>query len=229
MTDHRQRRGLMVDAGGVLVMPDPGAIREALTEFGPQPTDEACWQTFCEMIRLLDETPMPDYAEVNRAFAAGLGVAPDAQERAALMLVSIILGTRWVPIPGAAGALRQLAGAGYRIAIVSNTMHGEIEAVLRATELCSVDSEVAPVVAVIDSHVVGWRKPDRRIFEVALETLGMEPRDCIHVGDSLRDDVLGASEVGIVPVHVDPFDLCGDGDHRHARSFEAFSATLLRS
>jgi putative hydrolase of the HAD superfamily len=56
---------------------------------------------------------------------------------------------------------------------------------------------------VLDSHEVGVEKPDERIFQKALEALGVEPHEAVHVGDLLESDMRGASKVGIVPILVD--------------------------
>lgn len=45
-------------------------------------------------------------------------------------------------------------------------------------------------------------KPRRELFEYALRSVGVEPRQVIHIGDSLESDVIGARGVGISPVWV---------------------------
>jgi putative hydrolase of the HAD superfamily len=51
--------------------------------------------------------------------------------------------------------------------------------------------------AVVISDAVGLRKPRREIFETVLERLGAAPEQTLHVGDSLRADVVGAAGLGI--------------------------------
>ena len=43
----------------------------------------------------------------------------------------------------------------------------------------------------------GIAKPDRRIFELALEKCGCDPSQVVHVGDSLPSDIRGANGMGI--------------------------------
>jgi putative hydrolase of the HAD superfamily len=43
-------------------------------------------------------------------------------------------------------------------------------------------------------------KPSPRIFEFALEQHAAEPGEALHVGDSLRDDVEGATKAGLTGV-----------------------------
>jgi RimJ/RimL family protein N-acetyltransferase len=137
------------------------------------------------------------------------------------------LGTAWVPAPGAADALAQLVASGYGVAVVSNTEHGEIADVLARTNVCSVNGEGTNIAAVIDSNVIGVAKPDPRPFELAFAALNESASTCIHIGDSLHSDVVGARGVGMEVVHVDPIALCADSDHRHAASFAAFVSELL--
>lgn len=50
------------------------------------------------------------------------------------------------------------------------------------------------------SDEVGFRKPDPRIFEGALEEVGIDPSEAAHVGDSLDKDVAGANAAGMISV-----------------------------
>jgi len=45
---------------------------------------------------------------------------------------------------------------------------------------------------------VGCRKPQRRIFRMALDRLGVEPGEAIFVGDTLEADVKGANRAGMI-------------------------------
>src|SRR3989442_1870826 len=52
--------------------------------------------------------------------------------------------------------------------------------------------------AVITSESARTYKPRPRIFEAALESLRVRPRDVVHVGDSLHPDIGGASRLGLL-------------------------------
>ena len=56
--------------------------------------------------------------------------------------------------------------------------------------------------SVVVSDAFGLRKPRREIFEHVLEDLGVAPEETLHVGDSLRADVGGASPCGISTVWI---------------------------
>jgi len=47
---------------------------------------------------------------------------------------------------------------------------------------------------------LGYVKPDPRLFMAALEELGVEPGKAVHVGDSVKSDVLGARNAGMKTV-----------------------------
>jgi len=54
-----------------------------------------------------------------------------------------------------------------------------------------------PVEFILISEALGAYKPDPRVFEAALERLGLEPHEVLHVGDSDVDDVQGARAAGL--------------------------------
>ena len=49
---------------------------------------------------------------------------------------------------------------------------------------------------VIESAVVGIRKPDPEIFRLGVRALGLEPQETIMIGDSLEKDILPAQSIG---------------------------------
>lgn len=50
------------------------------------------------------------------------------------------------------------------------------------------------------SEDIGFMKPDRRFFEVALQRLNAEPDECLVIGDDYKVDIAGAMAVGIPQV-----------------------------
>ena len=81
---------------------------------------------------------------------------------------------------------------------------GLVTCIVSNADRADVDSALAihgiQIDHVITSEDARHYKPHPRIFELALETVSLEPHEVIHVGDSWRSDVRGASEVGIQPV-----------------------------
>jgi putative hydrolase of the HAD superfamily len=51
--------------------------------------------------------------------------------------------------------------------------------------------------ATIFSNEIGYRKPDRRIFEAAAQKLGTETAHGVHIGDNPEADVWGAKQAGM--------------------------------
>jgi putative hydrolase of the HAD superfamily len=49
---------------------------------------------------------------------------------------------------------------------------------------------------VIESAVVGVRKPDPRIFTLGVEALGLKPEEVVVVGDSMDKDIIPAKQAG---------------------------------
>jgi putative hydrolase of the HAD superfamily len=221
-------RAVTIDAHGVLLLPDPEAIRAVLKEFSCEPDDETCWRAHYQMIRILDQMTRDDWPYMNRSFAQALGVRQSEQDDAgAILAEKVYLGTSWIPAPGASSALARLIAHGYGVAVISNTLHGDLAQLLSRTELCSVGGDFARVAAIIDSQIIGVGKPDPRPFHLALDALGEIPLNCAHVGDSLHNDVIGAIGVKMTAIHIDPLDLCDDHKHGHAPSFEQFVADLI--
>lgn len=91
-------------------------------------------------------------------------------------------------IEGARPVLEHLA-ARYPMVLVSN-FYGNVDEVLRDFDLRRYFQ------GVIESAVVGVRKPDPRIFTLGVVALGLEPGQVLVVGDSLRKDILPARSIG---------------------------------
>lgn len=53
---------------------------------------------------------------------------------------------------------------------------------------------------VVFSQDYGIDKPDPRLFYIALEKIGCRAHEMLHVGDSLKNDVVGAAEAGMQSV-----------------------------
>ena len=77
----------------------------------------------------------------------------------------------------------------YPMVLVSN-FYGNIQTVLEEFGLDGIFSQI------IESAVVGVRKPDPRIFSLGVEALGLEPEEVIVVGDSIDKDIIPARQAG---------------------------------
>lgn len=63
---------------------------------------------------------------------------------------------------------------------------------------------------VVFSQDVRVRKPERRIFEITARKVGCPLDELLHVGDSLRNDVMGANEAGARSVWLNRDGLAND-------------------
>lgn len=91
--------------------------------------------------------------------------------------------------PDVRPALERLASS-YRLGLLSNGNTGA--AALGIGDLVSFE--------VFSQDHGGIEKPAPRIFEIAAEQAGCPAREIAHVGDSLENDVVGASNAGFQPV-----------------------------
>ena len=90
--------------------------------------------------------------------------------------------------------MRELQGAGHRMALLTNNVR-EWEPLWRS--MLPVD-EIFELV--IDSAFVGCRKPEPEIYEITLESLGVEPERCLFV-DDVEANCDGARALGLTAVH----------------------------
>ena len=60
---------------------------------------------------------------------------------------------------------------------------------------------------IITSETTSYRKPDKRIFEYALDKLETEPNVCLVIGDNPDTDILGAKDANIDQVLFNPLNL----------------------
>ena len=101
-------------------------------------------------------------------------------------------------MPGAATVLPQLREAGLKIGLVTNGRSDLQRAVIAALGL-------APWLdAIIISEEVGCRKPEARIFHLALAKLGSVAAATLMVGDNYEADVAGAAAAGLWAVQLGP-------------------------
>lgn len=79
--------------------------------------------------------------------------------------------------------------AHYPMVLVSN-FYGNVTSVLRSYGLDRYFDSI------VESAVVGVRKPDPKIFALGVEALGLPPEEVLVIGDSLRKDILPAESLG---------------------------------
>jgi putative hydrolase of the HAD superfamily len=184
---------------GTLLTFEPPAphVRAALRKQGVEVSPEAAEAAIRDEIayyraHLHEGRDASSLADLRRRAAAAmrpaLGVDGDLTE---VLLASL----RFRAYPDAAPALTNLRERGLRIVVVSNwdhSLHERLE-----------ETGLAPLVdGAVASAELGHAKPEREIFEHALELAGAAPGAALHAGDSPREDVEGALAAGLRAVLV---------------------------
>jgi putative hydrolase of the HAD superfamily len=100
-----------------------------------------------------------------------------------------------VPRPDAVPTLAELRRRGHRLGMISAC----------SAEVPDVWDET-PFGGLFDSTIfscsVGVSKPDRRIYELACEELGVAPAECLFVGDGANDELPGAERAGMTALQL---------------------------
>lgn len=123
-----------------------------------------------------------------------------------------------VPDPSAARVLDELKRRGLLLAVISNTEDGRLVESLDAAGISGKFD------LLIDSHLVGHRKPDPAIFGLTLERLKLKPGDAAYVGDSYAHDALAARSAGMRGILLDPHELHPESDCPRIRSLNELCA-----
>jgi putative hydrolase of the HAD superfamily len=208
---------VLIDVGGVLVLPDHDRMAAAFDRAGVHVDHELLDRAHYAGVAALDKFTEGDrdiWVRYNRAYARASHTPDDALDDAVEHLLNeFATGAVWNRVvPSSVQALHELASLGVRLAIVSNA-DGDTEERLRDFGICQVGTGPGVEMdAILDSSVVGVAKPDPRIFELALDALDVPAERAIHVGDTPGADVDGARAAGVHPVLVDPYDLHPDLD-----------------
>lgn len=93
---------------------------------------------------------------------------------------------------GARELLQQLAHDGYIVGLITN---GPLEHQMNKIAAMNI-GDIVPNDRLFISGAVGWDKPDKRIFDHVNEVTGTSPEYSFYIGDSWRNDVIGALEAG---------------------------------
>ena len=68
---------------------------------------------------------------------------------------------------------------------------------------------------VIESSVVGVRKPDPEIFRLGVQALGLEPQETVMIGDNYEKDIVPAQSICCHTIWLSPQSDKGDGSVCH--------------
>lgn len=108
----------------------------------------------------------------------------------------------WLPFEGVAELLAVLKRKSYGLGIISNwdcTARDN----LRAAGLIDYFDHI------IISCEVNCNKPDPAIFNLAMQSAGVLPRECIYIGDNYYDDAVGSRQIGMPALIINRFGSLG--------------------
>lgn len=125
------------------------------------------------------------YLRDNRLWQAA---DPEMEEKHEALLSSLYEGLQ-ATVAHSRRVLLALRERGCRMVLVSN-FYGNVETVLREMQLADL------FVKVVESAVVGIRKPDPRIFLLGVEALDVPASQVTVVGDNYGKDILPGKEAG---------------------------------
>ncbi|MGH8977220.1 MAG: HAD family hydrolase [Acidimicrobiia bacterium] len=224
---------VLLDVGGVLLLPDHDRLLAALGRAGFSPPVELLDRAHYAGAARLDtgtvDGEWPHYwHHYIDAFLTACAV-PDELREAAHEHLGSEHATQglWTRVaPGSPDGLRALVATGVRLGIVSNS-DGTVEQQLRAFEIAQTGPGAGiEVEVVVDSSVAGVAKPDPRIFAIALAAMGIAPEGAWYVGDTPAFDVDGAHNAGLHPLLLDPFRLHLDDGRDRVDSLAEVAARI---
>jgi HAD superfamily hydrolase (TIGR01509 family) len=136
----------------------------------------------------------------DRARAILAALAREDADGLADRLARIEQEARWpvtVLYPDTRPVLSALRARGYPLGLVSDCTSLMGRSVVERLGLVPYFDAVAL------SHEVGYAKPHPAIYRAAFEALGVQPVNCLYVGDGNSDELNGAKALGMTTVRID--------------------------
>jgi putative hydrolase of the HAD superfamily len=176
-------------------------LRPALARIPRAPSEETLLAAYDRQTELLEAAwargvdlhPSEQIATFLR-FAGLDGQAPALADSATEAFGGALVEIPPTLFPRIADNLEWLRTEGYAVGLVSNTGRTWGRYLRQVQDRLGIgkyfDSRVF-------SDEVGIRKPDPRIFDVALSELGLPPERVVHIGDDVTADIAGAKAHGM--------------------------------
>ncbi len=128
--------------------------------------------------------PLKDYGIINDTLAHDLG---ESYTELAARMVALV--------PNTMEILSYLKEKNYKIHLITNGF----------LEVQNIKMQVSGLDRMIDetfvSEVVGFKKPDHRIFYHAMNKVGGTIENCVMIGDDLAVDIIPAKEIGMTHIY----------------------------
>ncbi len=159
------------------------------------------------------------WRDVNAWILERLGISDRDGSLAEHLMTGFKRPDWWAAFDDAIPTVNALQSYGYRVGTIANARH-LVMARLHHTDL------LERFDAITYSEEVGYKKPDARIFEVALGRMSVSAEQAVHVGDRLREDVQGAQAYGLRAILLDRDDRQSDADCERVQSLDELPALL---
>jgi putative hydrolase of the HAD superfamily len=191
-----QIRGVLLDAGGVVLLPSDDRFAEVFDLMGLGYTPDSGPRALARLVLAAAGSPDPVAfwrgAEKVRAMADFLGLDGGQGERFwALLQDGRFRSALWngmaedcVPV------LCSLRHRGYLLGLVSNS-NGTLDEILGSLDIRHLFD------VVLDSQVVAKEKPDAEIFHLAAGSLSVPLEECVFVGDDPFFDIEASLLAGV--------------------------------
>ncbi len=197
MTAMEPPRAITFDFGQTLVALDHAALAQRLEDLGvgvdPRVTSQGeadAWRAY-EAAKRAGAQGADGWCAFMAALLLGAGLEGARTQALARTLFELQrqynLWRR--PIPGMLELVRELRASGLAVGVLSNSEGKLRELIVELGLLEDFDT-------ITDSGVLGFEKPDPRIFHHTFAQLSVSAAAALHVGDSWEADVLGARGVG---------------------------------
>lgn len=220
---------LLLDAGGVLVVPNWQRVSETLQRHGvpasadalsaAEPGVKFAIDTFVGVSSSSDAKRRGDYLEgVLQTAGVPLG-GPTTNALDEIRAYHAAHNLWEIVPPDVVPALERIRRLGLTLAVASNA-NGTVQ---RAFDRLGLSSYFD---VVCDSHFEGVEKPAARFFEIVLERCGGRPDTTLHVGDLYHVDIVGARNTGLAAILLDRHDQYAGFDVERVPTLQALAEVL---
>ncbi len=218
---------IFFDAGGTLVFPDTSRTLAALAARGVVPSREQLYAAERAAKREFDRA-RAEHRSVDAQYwetyyqqlLFDLGMAEERELRAALVAATR-QSRNWCAVPPETRPVLERLQRRFRLGVISNS-DGTIRELMHTVGLGDCFASFT------DSALCGHEKPDARIFQAAMASLGAKPQESLYVGDIYCVDFAGAQAVGMHAMLMDAAGTYRDNGYPRVESLGELEGALAR-
>lgn len=185
-------KAVLFDLDGTLFDRDSSVRRLVASQYDAfaQELRPVARQTFVERFVTLDRRGYVPKQQVYRDLVRQLGIT-GVTATTLFSFWQAHFHDRCALFPAAAATLDQLAKAGLSLGLITN---GGFPWQLHTVQALGIEHHFGTILV---SEAEGLRKPDRTIFALATQRLGVAPDQAVYVGDHPAVDIAGARNAGL--------------------------------